>query len=187
MLVSVKEGDIFNRETLEKVQHVTFELEGLPGIDRYKILSLAARKLKNVRITSWGMEAVALMYPEIPKKDTDLEVLKNAIYSNEAYYGFYVSLDSKKTLIFADFFEEELDYNIVYEELERIRSEVEDENTQLSIVGHPMHLGVVASMIRQVNLIMVVTALVIPLLLFLAYRSVWAMVMIPFSVVVLSL
>ena len=113
-----------------------------------------------------------------------MEVLKDAIYSNEAYYGFYVSFDSKKSLIFADFFEEELDYNAVYRKLECIRSEMEDENTEVSIVGHPMHLGTVASMIRVVNLIMLGTAIVIPVLLFLAYRSVWAMLMIPFSAVV---
>ena len=184
IMVSVKEGTIFNRETLEKVRYITDELEGLPGVDRYKILSIASRKLKNTQITSWGLEAVSLMYPEVPKNDEEMEVLKNAIYSNEAYYGFYVSLDSKKCLIFADFFEEELDYNVVYRELERIRSETESDNVTVSIVGNPMHLGVVASMIRIVNLIMLGTAIVIPILLFFAYRSVWAMFMIPFSAVV---
>lgn len=184
IMVSVEDGTIFNQETLEKVRYITNELEALPGIDRYKILSLASRKLKNTQITSWGLEAVSLMWPEVPKNDEEMEVLKDAVYSNEAYYGFYVSLDSKQSLIFADFFEEELNYTAVYRELEKIRRDTEDSNTTVSIVGHPMHLGVVASMIRTVNLIMVGTAIVIPFLLFLAYRSVWAMVMIPFSGVV---
>lgn len=184
IMVSVKEGDIFNQKTLEKIRYITNELEGLPGIDRYKILSIASRKLKNAQITSWGLEAVSLMWPEVPKNNDQMEILKDAIYSSGAYYGFYVSLDSRKSLIFADFFEEELDYNIVHQELERIRGETEDANTEVSIVGHPMHLGIVASMIQMVNLIMVGTAIVIPLLLFLAYRSIWAMVMIPLSGVV---
>jgi len=184
IMVSVKKGDIFNQKTPEKIRYITNELEGLPGIDRYKILSIASRKLKNARITSWGLEAVSLMWPEVPKNDDEIGILRDAIYSNEAYYGFYVSLDSKKSLIFADFFEEELDYNTVYRELENIRRTTEDENTEVSIVGHPMHLGVVASMIRMVNLIMLGTAIVIPILLFIAYRSIWAMVMIPFSAVV---
>jgi len=184
IMVSVKEGDIFNRNTLEKVRHITNELVGIPGIDRYKILSIASRKLKSAKITSWGLEATSLMWPEVPKNDQEMEILKDSIYSNEAYYGFYVSLDSKKTLIFADFFEEELNYSTVYRELTRIRSETEDDNTAVSIVGHPMHLGIVASMIRMMNYIMVGTAIVIPILLFLAYRSIWAMVAIPFSGVV---
>ena len=61
IMVSVKDGTIFNRETLEKIRYITNELEGLPGIDRYKIVSIASRKLKNTQITSWGLEAVALM------------------------------------------------------------------------------------------------------------------------------
>ena len=36
------------------------------------------------------------MWPEVPQNDKEMEILKDAIYSNEAFYGFYVSLDSKK-------------------------------------------------------------------------------------------
>ena len=184
VMVSVKDGTIFNRETLEKIRYLTNELEGLPGIDRYKIVSIASRKLKNTQITSWGLEAVALMYPEVPKDDKGMETLKNAIYSNEAYYGFYVSLDSKKSLIFADFFEGDLNYTAVYKQLEEMRKKTEDSNTTVSIVGHPMHLGVVASMIRMINLIMLGTAIVIPILLFFAYRSIWATIMVPLAGIV---
>ncbi len=184
IMVSVKDGTIFNRETLEKIRYLTNELEGLPGIDRYKIVSIASRKLKNTQITSWGLEAVALMYPEVPKDDKGMAALRNAIYSNEAYYGFYVSLDSKKSLIFADFFEGELNYTAVYQQLEAMRKKTEDGNTTVSIVGHPMHLGVVASMINLVNMIMLGTAIVIPILLFFAYRSIWATIMVPLAGVV---
>jgi len=184
IMVSVKEGTIFNRETLEKIRYITNELEGLPGIDRYKIVSIASRKLKNTQITSWGLEAVALMYPEVPKDDKEMAVLRNAIYSNEAYYGFYVSLDSKKSLIFADFFEGELNYTAVYQQLEAMRKKTEDGNTTISIVGHPMHLGVVASMINLVNMIMLGTAIVIPILLYFAYRSIWATIMVPLAGIV---
>ncbi len=184
IMVAVKDGTIFNRLTLEKIRYITNELEGLPGIDRYKIVSIASRKLKNTQITSWGLEAVALMWPEVPKDDKGMEILKNAIYSNEAYYGFYVSLDSKKSLIFADFFEEELDYTAVYKKLEEMRGQTEDANTTVSIVGHPMHLGVVASMITMMNYIMGSTLLIIPILLFLAYRSWWAVWIVPSSAVI---
>ena len=52
------------------------------------------------------MKQQSLMWPEVPKTDEEMQKLKEAIYSNEAYYGSYVSLDSKKSLIYADFFEE---------------------------------------------------------------------------------
>jgi len=184
IMLSVDKDNIFNKGTLEKVRYITNELEKIPGIDRYKIISMASRKLKNPKITSWGMEAVPLMWPNVPKNDQEMEVLKEAIYSNGAYYGMYVSLDSKKCLIFADFFEEELDYNVVYKELERLRSETEDDNTIVSIVGNPMHLGVVASMIDEMNMIMIGTGIIMPILLWLAFRSLLAAIFVPFTAVV---
>jgi len=113
IMVKVKEGDIFNIETLGKVKYITEELEKIPGVDRYKIVSIASHKLKDHRVSSWGMEAVPLMYPHLPQNEDEMAVLKNAIFSNEMYYGTYVSFDLKKTLIFADFFEEEMDYRTV--------------------------------------------------------------------------
>jgi len=184
IMVSVDKGDIFNTKTLEKIRYITNELEKVPGVDRYKIISMASRKIKNPKITSWGMEATPLMWPEVPKTPEEMEALKDAVYSNEAYYGSYVSFDSKKALIFADFFEEELDYTDIYTDLQRIRKETEDANTTVSIVGHPMHLGVVASHVHTMNLIMAGTGILIPILLFIAYRSVWAAVFIPMAAVI---
>jgi hypothetical protein len=184
IMLSVKEGDIFNRATLKKLKHITEELEGIPGVDRYKITSIASRKIKDPRYTEWGLKSRPLMHPNIPEDEEDMKQLKNAIFSNEMYYGSYVSYDTKHTLIFADFFEKELDYKIVYKELERLRSETEDENTVVSIVGHPMHLGIVANMINMMNLIMAGTALLMPVLLFIFFRSVWAGMIIPLSGIV---
>jgi len=183
-MVSVKEGDIFNTKTLEKVRHITNELEKVPGVDRYKILSMASRKIKNPKITSWGMEATPLMWPEVPKTEQEMKKLREAVYSNEAYYGSYVSFDSKKCLIFADFFEEELDYTKIKNALDKLRADTEDENTTVSIVGHPMHLGVVASYIEMMNYIMIATGILIPILLFVAYRSVMAAIFVPLAAVV---
>lgn len=184
IMVSVEEGDIFNQKTLEKIRTITNELETVPGVDRYKILSIASRKLKNPKITSWGMEATPLMWPEVPKDEAGMTVLRDAIYSNEAYYGSYVSFDAKKSLIFADFFEEELDYTTIYKQLQSIRAATEDENTTISIVGNPMHLGVVASYIQTMNYIMIGTGILIPILLFIAYRSLMATIFVPLAAVI---
>lgn len=179
MLIDVKEGDIYNQETLKKVKYVSEELLGIPGVDRYKILSIAQSKLKNFKYTSWGIESFPLMWPEVPKNEQEMKTLKNAIWSNPRYYGSFVSFDGKRTMIMADFFEEELDYEIIYEELNRLRNEVEDENHDMYIVGYPMHIGTIRHMVDQVNYILVGTAIVIPFLLFLAYRSVWGTFLVP--------
>ena len=162
MLLEVKEGDIFNYTTLGKVKYISQELFDAPGIDRFKILSLAESKVKDFKYTSWGFSTTPLMWPTIPQNEKEMEQLKDSIWSNPSYYGSFVSFDNKKTLILADFLEETLDYSLIYKELNRIRSNVEDENHILSIVGYPMNLGAVQSMIQRVTYIMLGTALVIP-------------------------
>jgi hypothetical protein len=172
MMLKVNEGDIFNTKTLSKIKYIQEQLEQVPGVDRYKVLSLACKKLKTQKITSWGMQSDNLMYPFVPKTEEEMNRLKFDIFSNELYYGYYVSLDKKKSMIFADFFEEEMDYKIIYRELVKIRDAVEDKNTELCIVGHPMHLGVVAHRTNDMNIIMAGTLIIIPVLLFICYRSI---------------
>ena len=178
IMVSVNKGDIFNTKTLKKVKHITESLEALPGIDRYKIVSIASMKLAVTRYTSWGMNVEPLMWPEVPATDEGLRKLKKDIFSSQ-FYGSYVSLDSKSTLIFADFFTEKPDYKQAYAMLEKMRSETEDENTTISIAGIPMQMGIVRNLLQKVNYIMLGTALIIPVLLFFAYRSFWAMLIVP--------
>jgi len=179
MLLEVKDGDIFNQQTLGKIKNITEQLYLVPGIDRYKILSLAQEKLKVMKFTSWGLESNTLMFPDIPQNEQEMQALRENIYSNPAYYGNYVSLDCKRTLITADFFEDKMDYNAVYNELNRIRKETEDDNHRLNIVGRPLEIGTIRHMVNQVNYILMGTAIVIPILLFFAYRSLWATLLVP--------
>ncbi|MCX5898900.1 MAG: MMPL family transporter [Proteobacteria bacterium] len=179
MMLEVKNGDIFNQQTLAKIKYVTEELEKIPGVDRYKILSIAHQKLKNFQYTSWGTSSTPLMWPKLPKNDQEMKALREAIYASTSYYGYFVSNDCKRSLITADFFEDALDYNIVYKELNRIRAAVEDDNNVLSIVGYPMHIGVIHHMVEKINYLLIGTGLLIPVLLFLAYRSLWATFIVP--------
>ena len=179
MLLEVKEGDIFNRTTLGKVKFLSKELKKVPGIDRFKITSLAESKMMDFKVTSFGFESVPLMWPDIPKTEEEMNRLKNAILASPLYYGGFVSRDLKKTLILADFYEEELDYGQIYQKINKLRAEVEDSGHVLSIVGYPMEIGTVGSMINMVNCILIGTVLIIPILLFLAYRSFWAMILVP--------
>jgi predicted RND superfamily exporter protein len=141
IMVQVRKGDIFNRETLEKVKWITRELEKIPGVDPYKIRSIAVSKMKVFKFSSGSMSITPLMYPDIPQNEKEMVELRDKIYSNMRYYGNYVSYDSKKTLIKVDFFEEEIDYGVVFDQLSRIRQHTEDDNHIISIAGEPMHLG----------------------------------------------
>jgi predicted RND superfamily exporter protein len=177
--LEVKEGDIFNVKTLKKIKYITEKLEEIPAIDIYKIRSLAARSAKEIKREAGLLSILAVMYPEIPKTQKEAEDLKWRIYGNDMVYGPLVSYDTKKALITADFFDDEVEYSVVFNKFRELRREVEDENTLLSIAGTPMHYGYVWYHSKDVVQILIITVLVILLVLFLYFRSIQGVV-IPF-------
>ena len=50
-----KYKDIFNPDTLGKVKFINDELKKFQGVDRYKILSIAEKKIRNMQLTSKGL------------------------------------------------------------------------------------------------------------------------------------
>ena len=185
IMVQVRTGDIFNADTLQKVKWITGELEKIPGVDPYKIRSIAVSKMKDFKFTSGTMEISTLMFPDVPDNEKEMQGLKDKIYSNSRYYGNYVSYDSKKTLITVDFFEEAIDYRAVFKGLSRIRNHTEDDNHIISIAGEPMHLGYIDHHTKQVLMVLGITIIGIVIMLFLYYKSIRA-VLIPIVAAALS-
>ena len=62
----VKEGDVFNTNTLDKIIKLSEDLQFIPGIDRNKVVSIGVAKIKNFKVTAWGIEFPSLMYPDAP-------------------------------------------------------------------------------------------------------------------------
>jgi len=170
MILQVREGDIFNPTTLQKLKDITEDLYFIPAVDRFKILSIAVKKMSDFVFKSGTIEFVPLMWPEVPKMQEEIEVLKERIYSS-FYYGGFVWFDSKKTFITADFFEDEIDYSVVYQELLKIQERYEDDNHILSISGEPLRLGYVRSYVGSVIKIMIITIGVMLLLFLFYFRS----------------
>ncbi|MBW2184294.1 MAG: MMPL family transporter, partial [Deltaproteobacteria bacterium] len=184
MILQVREGDIFNPTTLQKVRDITDELFYIPGVDRFKILSISVNMLLDLVVTSGGFDFQPIMWPDVPQTPEEIEKVKERVYSG-VFYGNFVWFDSKKTLITADFFEDEIEYNLVFKELIRIQKKYEDENHILSINGEPMHLGYVDACVEEVFFIMIGTFLVMIILFYLWYRSFRA-TLIPFLAALLS-
>ena len=161
MMLQVRKGDIFNQTTLEKVKYITERVRKTPGVNRDKIKSIAARSAKFAEISSGKIGFYYMMFPEVPQNQEEMDLLRRRIYSSPRYYGPFVSLDSKKTLIMVDFFEEEVDFEKIFEDLSQIRKEVEDENHILNIAGEPMHLGYIHYHNRDIFLILGINILVI--------------------------
>ncbi len=163
--------DIFNYETLNKIRGIHLDLLRFHAVDRYKIMSLASNKIKNVKMTASGMSIRNMMYPLPPQTPEGIEELRTNVYGNPMCYPGIVSLDTKKTLITVDFFEEEIDYKTCFNELRALREKYEDKNHIIAIAGEPMHLGYIDSYVEDVVKVLVYTLLAMMVLFFLYFRT----------------
>ena len=99
--ITPKEGDVFNPKVLEKVQHITAKLRETPRVVKANLLSVAARRAKDIRGTEEGMEVKQLM-GEVPTTPEQMAMLKDALERNTAYMNSVVSQDFKTITILAE-------------------------------------------------------------------------------------
>jgi hypothetical protein len=175
--VTARKGTIFDPVLLDKVRRIGDELEVLPGVDVYKIISIARRKVKNVETSAWGIINKPVMWPEVPRTKEEMEALKTVISSSDLLNGVLVSVDSTSALIFADFFEKGINYNDIFKSLKKMQEREEDEAAIVRIGGFPMLLGYVGYFLKDVLMIFGITLGAVCLLLALIFRSVRGVVL----------
>ena len=164
-------NDVFNYETLNIVRSISKDLLKFHGVDRYKIMSLASDKIKNIEMTSGGMTIKSMMWPVVPKTEKGLRDLRSNVYGSPMAYPGLVSLDSKKALITVDFFEDQLDYRVSFKELKALREKYEDKNHIIAIAGEPLHLGYIDYYIKDVVKILAYTVIAMMVVFLLYFRS----------------
>jgi len=167
--VVVKQGDIFNYHTLNKVVHITRQLYLLPGVNPGRIVSLSARKIKQVTAYSDGFKVQRLMR-EAPADTNSLQALKDAIVNNPMLYGPMVAKNFKATLITADF-QPEVEARTIFQELSRIVEPLQDANTDFFVAGRPILEGWMYRYLPRMAAVFLVTIAVMVLLLAAAFRS----------------
>ncbi len=167
--VVVRQGDIFNYETLNKVVLITRQLYLLPGVNPGRIVSLSARKIKHVTAYNEGFTVQRLMR-EAPADPESLQALKNAIVNNPMLYGPVVAKDFTATLITADF-QPEVEAQNIFQELFQIIEPLQDANTDIFIAGRPILEGWMYRYLPRMGKIFLVTIAAMVLLLAAAFRS----------------
>ena len=140
--LEVKQGNIFNYETLKKIRYLNDQLDLIPGVNHFQVESAAHIRIRSIQITPDGMVKFVPLIPDvIPKTPEGLSQIQRDCYVNDAVYGRLVSVDGKSALFTAGFLEQSLNYPLIFEQLQRLRRELEDENTTLYITGPPMLYG----------------------------------------------
>lgn len=178
IMLEVDQGDIFDPEVLEKVRTITLGLREVSAVNPFQIISLASKKLKEVRASTEGIETKPLMWPDLPANAEEREALKQAVLRNPLVYGPYVSKDLQATLITVDFIDREVNYTKVFDEINALVASVENEKVGVRVVGAPILYGWVEHYLPE-TLKLVAIALTLTLaMLFLLLRT-WRGVLLP--------
>src|SRR2546428_11089692 len=169
--VEVKDGDIFNVETLNKINRLTIALIETPGVNPWQVLSIAHPKVRNVQITGKGVRVLPLYYPGPPKEPADVARIKKAVYTNDGILDFFVSRDNKVALITAGFWESGLDFARMTERLFQLQAQETDANHVIHMTGFPMLFCWIFSYKRWIFYITGLTVLSIIALLWFYFRT----------------
>ncbi len=171
IVLKVKQGEIFNYETLSKLKRLTEAAQKLPSVNNYQIISLASRKIKDIRAIPGGVKVSSVMFPYIPKSETGLQELKRDVASNDSIYGSLVSLDFRAALLSLDFFEEGLSYRLLFEKIKEMCDRERDEKHEIHMIGNPILYGWVYYSFPQIMNIFLLTIMAILFILIIFSRG----------------
>jgi predicted RND superfamily exporter protein len=190
VMVEVKDGDIFNQATLEKVDFIQREIDAIPGVNHNQVISIASKKVKKVVLNEFsGLDIFPLM-ETIPANEEELEILRNAVYRNEGVLGPLVSFDGKTTLVTANFIEGAIRDRIVtfdeiFNQTRAIADQVRDDNHDVYVAGEPILTGWIHHYKGQILGILALSIGVMVVLLY-AYWRTGAGVVLPLATATVS-
>ena len=125
--LKAKNGDIFHPPILTKIQKMTNEIELWDEVYRVLTVSIASRTTKVVKAQAKGQIKIdPLMWPEVPKNDQEMALLKKDIFSDPAYNGILVSRDGTAALLLTEF-KENISYERTFDLLQKLRKDYTDQ------------------------------------------------------------
>jgi predicted RND superfamily exporter protein len=159
-----KYKDVFNLETLNKMQRIQYDVDLIPGVDHFAIYSIASPKVTYVKETPEGFSSKPMM-KEVPKNKQELEDLKKKVFTSHVY-GTLVSRDQKAILLNANFIEGRIDFNKLFDAFMKIKQKEEDANHKIYLSGMPLIYGWIYHYVPMMGVIFLITSFIIVAMLF---------------------
>jgi len=169
-------GDIFQPDILSKLVRITDSILSIPGVVRSNVISLAARKAKEIAGIDEGMVVHPLM-ETVPHTTEDIGRLKRAVYANPIYVDSIVSQRGDMAVIIADFkFGPELrGYRAIKERVESIVEAERDATVRIYQSGISINLAWLEIYSERMAYLFFGALAVIMAVLYLSFRSLQGM------------
>jgi predicted RND superfamily exporter protein len=180
IMIRVKDGDIFNPTTLQKIQDLTRAMDGLPGVNHEEVFSLASFRVTFVQAQSGALITTPYMFPDVPKTAAGIAILKaNAVAHWDALRQL-ISSDYKSAMITASFNDQQINYKEFFQDVQRIVAQNHDANNEIFVAGEPMVRGWGYHYLPRLLTIIFVSLIVIVLIHYYGIRGIarwWAPLM----------
>ncbi|MDH4275127.1 MAG: MMPL family transporter [Gammaproteobacteria bacterium] len=172
--ITPKNGDIYQRDILIKVQLMTREILRLPGVVKSNTNSLATRKMKNISGDAEGMVVRPLM-ESVPDTPEAMAQLRAGIASNPAYENVLVSKNGKTVLIVAEFAKIPGGFHAVDKNVRSVIDHHRDATVDIEAGGTPVILSLLEQFSERMGLLFPLALILIALVLYVAFGTLQAM------------
>jgi predicted RND superfamily exporter protein len=174
--LEAKDGDVFKKSILEKVQAIDQEVALWPETYRILTLSIGSRATKVVRPVGEGeIRVKPLMWPDVPDTPESVRQLKKDIFSDPILRGILVSRDGTAAMVLTQF-KEDISYARANEILQDLASRYSDDETEVYLVGFPVLMGWIYGYKTQIMMVMVVSVILMIIVLFFSFQNFVGMV-----------
>jgi predicted RND superfamily exporter protein len=166
LMLQVKHGDIFNLDTLRKIQEISKEVDWLPGVNHQEVFSLSSYRIAYAQAVPGGLNVKPFMYPSVPETQEEIEALKQRIFAHREQLRHLISDDNKSTQIIASFNDDGLDYRELFARIRRIVTTNQDSRHDIYIAGEPVVRGYDYYYLPAITAIFVMACLIMVLVLY---------------------
>ncbi len=177
--ITPKTGDVFQTKVLEKVQRITSALRETPRIVKTNLLSVSARRAKDILGTAEGM-SVKQMMTEVPTTPEGMAELKKALQRNTAYLNSVVSNDWKTITILAEVRDAKPEekkkgmggFGFIANKINAIAEKEMDDSVDIAVTGYPAFLGMIEKYSGRMKYLLLAALVIIGLIHYEAFRTI---------------
>ncbi len=182
--ITPKQGDMFQAKVLEKALRITNKLRETPRVVKTNLLSVAARRVKDIRGTKDGME-VKQMMTGVPATPGQIAALKEALERNTSYMNAIVSNDFKTTVILAEVRDRKptdgpdvkSGFTFVQDKINAIVDAERDDSVEIMVSGYPPFLSMFERYAGRTPMLMLAALVVIGLIHWEAFRTLQGLIL----------
>jgi predicted RND superfamily exporter protein len=181
--IGVHEGNVFNPDTLGRIERLTEGVSKIPGVVPSTILSLTSENAKGIFGTGAEVRVERLM-TTIPREPGELRQLRARVFSYPMYVGSIITPDARGAMILADFTDDASSETITTA-LEALAARERDARTDVYVGGQSPALAALNGATRGILPLVGLALLIIAVVHYEAFRTLQA-VFLPLATAVMS-